>query len=156
MSKFKVGDVVQRKPHHTDITKYLGCGNNGTYTVTAVNSHGSWIQLDGWDDAGKDRYPWYHINFILVESDELPPAPESVQYTTLQYDWQDKYNDQHLTAAPDSFADGICIHIQGSTTSQRNKDMALSVVLSSDEILQLCHDLRRMAMSLKKREHETS
>lgn len=36
--------------------------------------------MDGWDDPGKDHYPWYSNNFVLVESDELPPAPESVLY----------------------------------------------------------------------------
>lgn len=136
MSKFKVGDVVQRKSHRSDITKYLGCGNNGAYTVTDVHSLGSWIQLDGWDDAGKDRYPWYFNNFVLAESDELPPAPEGVQYIELTGSGSPLAT---LHAFQHPLGDGIIVHTQGV------------IKITPDEALQLCHDLRRMAMEIKRK-----
>lgn len=147
MSKFKVGDVVQRESHRSDITKYLGCGNNGAYTVTDVNSLGNWIQLDGWDDAGKDRYPWYFNNFVLAESDELPPAPESVMYFN---SIRDEGNDQCITVRYDNgpyYAGTLCISVlpRGDYAGYK------SVVLDPDAVLQLAHDLRRMAMSIKKK-----
>lgn len=147
MNKFRIGDTV-RRVDTWDLSVGLPSGEVGIVSVLRGNDI---VEIKGYGD-------WLHNteNLELVEQidDELPPAPESVQYTTLQYAWQDKYNDQHLTASPDSFANGICIHIQGSTTSQCNKDMALSVILYPDEILQLCHDLRRMAMEIKRKEKD--
>lgn len=150
MNNFKIGDVVERLD--ADFLRSVG---PGPHVVTGVGYCG-WLQINHWRDRSGNEYPWSQQFFTLVDGgdDELPPAPEEVRYTTLQYDWQDKYNDQHLTASTDTFTDNVCIHIQGSTTSQRNKDMALSVLLNPDEILQLCHDLRRMAMSIKRKEKQ--
>ena len=145
MSKFKVGDVVQRKSHPNDITKYLGCGNNGTYTVTDVNSNGSLIQLDGWDDVGKDSYPWYSNNFVLAESDELPQAPGSVLYND-EYPDRTAYNQTWLRVYLDSIGTLITLH----SGQYGDESRGVGMRLSADAALQLCHDLRRMAMSIKK------
>ena len=142
MGKFKVGDVVQRKAHRSDITKYLGLGNNGVYTVTAVSSTGYWIQLNGWDDGGKDLFPWYSYNFVLAESDELPPAPESVSYL--------KDEGQHkLTASMYPQSVSIKIHLEYPGTVK-----CLSYAMEPDAALQLAHDLRRMAMEIKRKEKQ--
>lgn len=147
MNKFKVGDVVQRKSHTNDITKYLGCGNNGTYTVTDVNSNGSWIQLDGWDDPGKDHYPWYSNNFVLVESDELPPAPESVQYNE-ENSALGTFG--HLLVQPSIEGPLLYIEVYSECCST-GRSTGAGIRIEPDAALQLCHDLRRMAMSIKKK-----
>ncbi len=135
MNKFKTGDIVGYKN---------SLGEVGPLVVDYQHTNSTEV----WFTNGL----WMKASRLFLWEDELPPAPESVQYTTLQYDWQHKYNDQYLKAEPNSFGDAICIRIQGSTTSERNKDRALSVILSPDEILQLCHDLCRMAMDLKRKE----
>ena len=85
--------------------------------------------------------------------DPLPPAPESVRYATMQYEWQGEYNDQCLTVGPHTSEKGaVSIRIQGNSKSTRNKDMSLCVILTSGEVLQLAHDLNRMANEIKRKE----
>lgn len=155
MSNFKVGDVVERKKHNRDI--FLRLVGPGPHVVTGVSNGGHWIQINNYTDMrGADLYPWSAGNFTLVteQDDPLPPVPESVRYATLQYGWQDQYNDQCLTVGPDTFQSAISLHIQGNSNSTRNKDMSLSVVLDADDVLRLAHDLRRIAMDIKRKEKQ--
>lgn len=77
--------------------------------------------------------------------DELPPAPESVQYNAgLQ---------QANTLTAETINCGglyggacVCIGVESMYSG-----VLIASVLTPDEALQLCHDLRRMAMDLKRK-----
>lgn len=159
MSNFKVGDKVVRKPRKDNSVFKLYQGDFAYYTVTDVSASGYWFQLDNYTDGGKDLYPWYAINFELYQEpgdDELPPVPDSVMYFNSV---RDEDNDQRLvvemTLDSDKWSDEANAHIgvmviprTGSTRSSKS----IGINLSPDAALQLAHDLRRMAMDIKRKE----
>lgn len=162
MSKFKVGDKVVRKLRKDNSAFNLYQGDFVYYTVTAVSASGHWLQLDNYtykDGGGEDPYPWYANNFELYkesEDDELPPVPDSVMYFNSV---RDEDNDQRLVVQMTSsdagkWSDEANAHIgvmviprTGSTLSHN----AIGINLSPDAALQLAHDLRRMAMDIKRK-----
>lgn len=84
--------------------------------------------------------------------DPLPPAPESVMYFN---SIRDKGNDQCITVRPDNdrcYAGTLCIsvHTRGDYAGYQ------SVCLDPDAALQLAHDLRRMAMEIKRKEKQNA
>lgn len=162
MSKFKIGDKVVRKPRKDNSAFKLYQGDFAYYTVTAVSASGYWLQLDNYtykDGGGKDPYPWYTNNFELYQEtgeDELPPVPNSVMYFNSV---REEDNDQRLvvqmTSDYDIWNDEANAHVglmviprTGSTLSSN----AIGINLSPDAALQLAHDLRRMAMDIKRKE----
>lgn len=149
MSKFKVGDkVVRTKDCGKDENFLSKLGRDIYYTVTSViGDH--WLQVDGWVD-GADEHPWYARNFELYQEpeDELPPVPDSVAYLNTK---RDPGNDQRLVLERDSETDEGLLYIgivprKGSTRAERE----IGINMSPDAALQLAHDLRRMAMSVKR------
>lgn len=147
MNNFKIGDTV-RRVHTWDASGGLPGGEVGVVSVLHGNTL---VEVEGCGD-------WWHLSesLELVEQvdDTLPPAPESVRYATMQYEWQGTYNDQHLTVSRDTFTGALAMHMQGNTHSTRNKDMSLSVLLDADDALNLAHDLTRMAMEIKRKEKQ--
>lgn len=145
MCKFKVGDKVVRKPRKDNPTFKLYQGDFAYYTVTDVSASGYWFQLDNYTDSGKDLYPWYVNNFELYQElgdDELPPALKSVRYHHEHRRGLD--SDSYLDVYSGSFASGPRIRLS-------NKDN-IGITVDADTALQLAHDLRRMAMDIKRRE----
>lgn len=131
MSKFKIGDAV-RRVGTWDLSFGLPVGEVGI--VSVLHSNGL-IEIKGYGD-------WLHIteSLELVEQvDELPPAPESVQYIELTGSGRQLAT---LHALQHHLGDGIIVHTQGA------------IKLTSDEALQLCHDLTRMAMEIKRKEKQ--
>lgn len=152
MYKFKVGDKVVRAKHCGKDECFLSkLGRNVYYTVTAVRGN-CWLQVDGWVDR-EDRYPWYTPNFELYqepECEELPPVPASVSYMNFK---RDRGNDQHLVLEKDS-GDGeglMYIGVIPKKDSTRAK-VEIGINIDPDSALQLAHDLRRMAMDIKRKE----
>lgn len=143
MGKFNVGDVVVRKHALNNLFRYeIG---DGPYIVTAVSSRGHWLQINGWDSNGKDKHPWCAINFELVQMDDpLPPAPESVRYYHRGY--HSIHTDAYLDVHSGHFASGPRIRIN-------DKDNR-GITIDADTALQLAHDLRRMAMDIKRKEKQ--
>lgn len=149
MSKFKVGDkVVRTKSCGKDEDFLSNLGRKIYYTVTSVSGNG-WLQVDGWVDR-EDWYPWCALNFELYQEpkDELPPVPDSVAYLNTK---RDPGNDQRLVLERDSETDEGLLYIgivprKGSTRAERE----IGINMSPDAALQLAHDLRRMAMSVKR------
>lgn len=146
MRKFKIGDTVVRNQDadesfawldfvHTERPKEL--------VVTSVN--GSWIQVNGYALNNGSSHP-FHTKFFSLVDDELPPAPGSVQYFNST---RDKGNYQRLVVDyHKAYSSRVSIGIvpSGCTSPQ------LAINLDADAALQLCHDLRRMAMELKRKE----
>lgn len=139
MYKFKVGDkVVRTKDCGKDEHFLSKLGRDIYYTVTSViGDH--WLQVDGWVD-GADKHPWYVRNFELYQEpeDELPPVPRSVSYL--------KENGRRKLVASingDSVNVLMCLSYRGIID-------AVSYNMEPDAALQLAHDLRRMAMSVKR------
>lgn len=141
MSKFRVGDKVTRIP---------GCGSASVfammqgvkdyYTVTSISPSGCWLGLDNVAYSG-DTIPWSESAFARYggpEDDVLPPAPQSTLYLK-------ENGDRKLRAQ--SIHGGINILIQHGTLRT-----AAGYTLEADAALQLAHDLRRMAMDIKRKE----
>jgi hypothetical protein len=150
MSNFKVGDKVVRTVESK--TFWLIQGVKNYYIVTDVGAGGYWLQLDGVRDK-EDPRPWYAPNFELYqepEDEELPPVPASVTYVNSK---RDSGNDQRLVLDKDNGEGEGLMYIgviprKGSTRAQ----MEIGINIDPDSALQLAHDLRRMAMDIKRKE----
>lgn len=150
MSKFKVGDkVVRIKDCGKDEHFLSKLGRDIYYTVTSViGDH--WLQVNGWVD-GADKHPWYVRNFELYQElgDELPPVPDKVTYMNSK---RDPGNDQRLVLEKDN-GDGeglMYIGVVPKKGSTRAK-VEIGINIDPDSALQLAHDLRRMAMEIKRK-----
>lgn len=146
MSKFKVGDKVVRKESCGEDVFFLsrlGCGTY--YTVTSVSDGGGFIQIDGWVIRGE--HPWYADNFKLYQEpeDELPPVPGSVYYPdmfTILTGKRAAGGTSGLTVRQSPYTEeAISLSIDRSKWTR----------LDADAALQLAHDLRRMAMEIKRK-----
>lgn len=149
MSKFKVGDKVVRAVESK--TFWLIQGVKNYYIVTDVGANDYWLQLDGVRDK-EDPRPWYAPNFELYQEpeDELPPVPASVSYLNFKCD---PGNDQRLVLDKDN-GDGeglMYIGVIPRKGSNRAK-VEIGINIDPDSALQLAHDLRRMAMDIKRKE----
>ena len=160
MSKiFKVGDKVVRKERCGEDEYFISkLGGSPYYVVTSVSASGLFIQVDGFITRS-DRHPWYANNFELYQEPEdegLPPVPDSVMYFNSV---RDEDNDQRLvveiTSDADEWSDEANAHVglmviprTGSTRASKG----IGINLSSDAALQLAHDIRRMAMDIKRKE----
>lgn len=151
MSKFKVGDKVVRKSPDDSSSFKKHQGDFYYYTVTAMSSGGHWLQLNNCTIDG-DWYPWYASNFELYQEpdDELPPVPASVAYMNSK---RDRGNDQRLVLERCSWTDENLLYIgivpkKNSTRAEQE----IGINMSPDAALQLAHDLRRMAMDIKRKE----
>lgn len=150
MSMFKVGDKVIRKPRIDNRIFERHQGVFDYYTITGASTGGHWLQLDNFTDGGRDCYPWYAINFELYQEpgDELPPVPGKVAYMNSK---RDPGNDQRLVLEKDN-GDGeglMYIGVVPKKGSTRAK-VEIGINIDPDSALQLAHDIRRMAMSVKR------
>lgn len=158
MSKFKVGDKVVRTVGYRKDEDFLNVlGEAAYYTVTSVCSTGYWLQVNGVPKR-YDKHPWACANFELYQEpvDELPPVPDSVMYFNSV---RDEGNDQHLvverTDRSDGWADEATGHIGlkvAPRTGSTRAGMSIGINLTPDAALQLAHDIRRMAMEIKRKE----
>jgi hypothetical protein len=156
MYKFKVGDKVVRSTGCNSEIFLSHAGKKDYYTVTGVSSSGMWLQLDCKTREG-DNYPWLAAYCKLYQEpeDELPPVPDSVMYFNSV---RDEGNDQHLVVELTSESDKwnpeadahIGLMVVPRTGSERVR--ALGINLTPDAALQLAHDLRRMAMEIKRKD----
>lgn len=152
MSKFKVGDKVVRKAHKNTSSFKSYQGDFAYYVITDITTSGHWLQLDNFTDGGADLYPWYADNFELYQEpeDELPPVPDKVAYMNSK---RDPGNDQRLVLAKYNGAGEGLMYIgiiprKGSTRAKAE----IGINIDPDSALQLAHDLRRMAMEIKRKE----
>ena len=151
MPMFKVGDkVVRTKDCGKDEDFMSKLGREIYYTVTSV-SGSYWLQVDGWVDRN-DKHPRYAPNFELYQEpeDELPPVPASVAYMNTK---REPGNDQRLVLERDSETDEGLLYI--GVVPRKNSTRAeqeIGINMSPDAALQLAHDLRRMAMDIKRKE----
>lgn len=154
MSKFKVGDKVVRTVRGREDEDFLRMLGEATYyTVTSVSFGGCWLQVNGVSKV-YDELPWAAINFKLYQEpeDELPPVPDSVMYynSTTSED-----NFQHMLVQPHWELEGhltIAVVKSGKKFDPLAYGDILSLNLEPDAALQLAHDLRRMAMDIKRKE----
>lgn len=152
MPKFKVGDKVVRKQYKNDEIFKSCLGGRIYYTITGMSTHGDWLQLDNFS-YNNDRLQWSAANFELYQEpdDELPPAPTSVLY---YHSTADADNLQHMLVQPHWELEGhlsIAIVKSGKKFDPLAYGDALSLNLEPDAALQLAHDLRRMAMDIKRK-----
>jgi hypothetical protein len=141
MSNFKVGDAV------VAVREFPGQLTRGKeYTILSIS-------YEGWHRVRTDNgtVDGFKANaFRLATDDPLPPAPDSVLYynSTRQAD-----NFQHMLVQPHWELDGhlsIAIVNSGKKFDPLAYGDILSINLEPDAALQLAHDLRRMAMSVKR------
>lgn len=157
MSKFKVGDKVVRTVGERKDEDFLRMlGEAAYYTVTSVSPQGLWLQVNGVSKV-YDEQPWAAINFELYQEpkDELPPVPDSVMYFNSV---RDESNDQHLVVEMTNkhygWSDEADAHIGLRVVPKTSWAGAcmVGINLTPDAALQLAHDLRRMAMEIKRKE----
>lgn len=92
---------------------------------------------------------------LIEEDDELPPVPDSVMYFNSV---RDEGNDQHLVVEMTSKSDrwnpeaDAHIGLMVVPRTDRTQKRALGVNLTPDAALQLAHDIRRMAMEIKRKD----
>ena len=142
MSKFKVGDKVVRTVRGREDEDFLRMlGEAAYYTVTSVSFGGFWLQVNGVSKVYDER-PWAALNFELYQEpgDELPPVPRSVSYL--------KENGRRKLVA---CINGDSVNVLLSL-SYHNITDAVGYSMEPDAALQLAHDLRRMAMEIKRKE----
>lgn len=139
MSKFKVGDVVL-------CVQSSGLIEQGIqYQVTSISPCGWFVRVDGNISGDADS------NFKLVEPvDELPPAPESVQYNE---EGSAGGTFGHLLVQPSIEGPLLYIKVFAEHYST-GKCVGAGIRIEPDAALQLCHDLRRMAMGIKRKEKQ--
>lgn len=148
MHKFKVGDKVvgEAGPGFMELLRY-NQGVKDYYTVTRTSAGGYWLQLDGMQRY-RDPVPWCAEYFKLYQEpdDELPPVPDSVYYPdmyTLLTGLQAVGGTSGLTVRKSPYtSEAISLSIDDSKWTR----------LDADSALQLAHDLRRMAMDIKRKE----
>lgn len=150
MSMFKVGDKVVRKAHKNTSSFKSYQGDFAYYVITDITTSGHLLQLDNLTDGGEDLCPWYAANFELYQepADELPPVPGKVAYMNSK---RDPGNDQRLVLEKDN-GDGeglMYIGVVPKKGSTRAK-VEIGINIDPDSALQLAHDIRRMAMSVKR------
>lgn len=152
MHKFKVGDKVVRKEGMGKDTFFQDMlGGKVYYVVTSVSDGGYWLQLDGLC-SNHNTHPWYVLNFELYQEpeEELPTVPDKVAYMNSK---RDPGNDQRLVLDKDN-GDGeglMYIGVIPRKGSTRAK-VEIGINIDPDSALQLAHDLRRMAMEIKRKE----
>ncbi len=144
MTKFKVGDTVERILNAGDARYFSRQVGSGPYVVTSVSPTGKWLGINGWVDDNGDKEPWHVLNFTLLEQqdDPLPPAPESVRYYTVPS------KTQYLDILPNEFGE---VEIRSMLP-----DFASYNYLTPDAALQLAHDLNRMANEIKRKEKQNA
>lgn len=153
MYMFKVGDKVVRNERCGEDEFFLNkLGRAVYYTVTSVSYWGSFVQVDGFVTG--DEHPWYASNFELYQEpeEELPPVPDTVLYYNST---TDPDNFQHMLVQPHWELEGhlsIAIVKSGKKFDPLAYGDVLSLNLEPDAALQLAHDLRRMAMEIKRKE----
>lgn len=155
MSKFKVGDKVVRSTDSNREIFLWRAGKKDYYTVTGVSGSGMWLQLDYKTREG-DNYPWLAPFYELYQEpeDELPPAPASVTYMNSK---RDRGDDQRLVLDKDN-GDGeglMYIGVIPKKGSTRAK-VEIGINIDPDSALQLVHDIRRMAMDIKRKEKQNA
>ena len=138
MTKFKPGDVVRRTGHGIT-SNYRGMHIGDVDTVIEATGSLHLANFGGGHD------PAY---FELVFNYRLPDAPTDVLYI-----------DQYTAVTGQSIAarDGAGVRVRLDPygyplISVQVGAAGLQTRLDADSALQLCHDLRRMAMELKRRE----
>lgn len=141
MSNFKVGDAV------VAVMEYPGQLTLGKeYTILSI-AYDRWHRVRA-DDGTVEGFT--ANTFKLATDDPLPPVPDSVMYynSTTSED-----NFQHMLVQPHWELEGhlsIAIVKSGKKFDPLAYGDVLSLNLEPGAALQLAHDLRRMAMKIKR------
>lgn len=145
MSKlFKVGDKVVRTKKIDGKTMRGEIVTKGPGPAIDIKlTEGAGLYNAG-DIYGGSIYFWE----VVEEADELPPVPDKVAYMNSK---RDPGNDQRLVLDKDNGEGEGLMYIgviprKGSTRAR----MEIGINIDPDSALQLAHDLRRMAMSVKR------
>ena len=142
MGNFKVGDIVIRTQNMPS-NYALQVGNEPT-KVVSLSGCGQYVRVGHIDKeyAGGYRAEWF-VPYVFPE-DTLPPVPESVRYN-------DEYPDR--TAYKQTWLDvKRCTHRIYLESGQYGTGHGVGMEISPEAALQLAHDLRRMAMEIKRKE----
>lgn len=152
MSNFKAGDRVRRVSPVLYITKRAtGIQKDGIYTVDesygkAVTLRESYLRTFTFNTSA------FELEAAMGGDDEFPPAPESVRYNE-----EDSAVGTfgHLLVQPSIEGPLLYIAVFAEQYST-GKCASTGIRIEPDAALQLCHDLRRMAMSIKRKEKQNA
>lgn len=128
-------------------------GDTGTVCGRASGSAGKGY-IVAMDRTGGRPY-FSAARLAKLQDDPLPPVPESVMYYNST---RAAFNTQHLIVQPHWELEGrltvAVIKDGGHLFSSSEWGDALSVNLDPDSALQLAHDIRRMAMQIKRNQKQ--
>lgn len=149
MSKlFKVGDKVQRtKKIDGKIMRGVIVTKRPGLAIDIKLTEGAGNYAAG-DIYGGSIYFW---DVVEQPDDELPPVPTSVLYND-EYPHRQVYDQTWLRLTHHSVENLVTI----STGQYGHEDRGVGVRISADAALQLAHDLRRMAMDVRRKERAKS
>ena len=146
MSNFKIGDTV-RRVGTWGLSVGLPAGKVG---IVGELFGSDLVEIKGYGD-------WLHTTEsleLVTQDDGLPPAPKSVRYYSSYIVGR---NDQHLVldGYNNSYPDKALMYLgivprTGSTRASKK----IGINMDADTALQLAHDLRRMAMEIKRKEKQ--
>lgn len=140
MGNFKAGDVVVC----VDNSRYSNQIKVGVpKVIQSISPCGEYLRVERDDSRGVGGYD--KEDFIIAGTtldDQLPPAPKSVRYYHRGY--HGIHADAYLDVHSGHFASGPRIRI--------NEKDNRGITIDADTALQLAHDLRRMAMEIKRKE----
>lgn len=139
MSNFKVGDAV------VAVREFPGQLTRGKeYTILSIS-------YEGWHRVRTDNgtVDGFTANaFKLATDDPLPPVPDSVAYLNTK---RDPGNDQRLVLERDrEYYEGLLSITIIPRKSNTWEAQEIGINMSPDAALQLAHDIRRMAMKIKR------
>ena len=150
MSKFNIGDNVRRLYK----SPYFEMVGPAPHVVTSVSMCGNWLQINNATHTVRGRcntHPWFADNYELVE-ETLPPAPESVAYMETDSPLRTHAT---LLVQPSAYSGYVLLEL--AAREKGTQDSARTGMrLSADDVLALCHDLRRMAMDIKRKEKDNA
>lgn len=139
MANFKIGDVVRVLGKPETLRTIVDVPLEYATRMWATDPGRVWLDNGG----------WVYANVLELVDDELPPAPGSVQYFNST---RDSSNDQRLVLEHhDKLQRHLALRViprKGSTRAAES----IGINLDADAALQLCHDLRRMAMEIRRKE----
>lgn len=140
MSNFKAGDeaiLVSVEPQWK-----VPVGTKVRVREPAVGSAGTGYFVELCTQPGSNIY--YAEHRLGTVDDPLPPAPESVRY----------YHQGYHSIHADAFLDVHSGHFASGPRIRINDKNNRGITIDADTALQLAHDLRRMAMEIKRKEKQ--
>lgn len=141
VSELAVGDRVELVD--SEMYGNWKVGDTGTVIAPAVGSVGKGYFVD-MDKKPGSRVYFGAFRLAKLQDDPLPPVPDSVRY----HHWN------HSGINADAYLDVHSGHFASGPHIRINDKDNRGITIDADTALQLAHDIRRMAMEIKRNQKQ--